>query len=823
MSLSNLCYSFRTSTSIHLPFQDMTKLENTKFSSVLSRDGFINFNFNDDNIPKKKLENISNPPASVVEFLSIRKKNRYSKGFAFSNQENTINCHTMNLSNDIDYLKLVENRPSDKKDVGLRRCHVVFTDGTNVHDFGAHNKFYNMDTNGIECTQQSWLLGQESQGKIKSVQLDEKISGSQILMVISPKEWQYDFLFQFFSKSSTNNIYSNLAGEAFMEIIGGKDHLQRVYDILQDENIASLTGEVMGLDRHVSMDQSDELGSSFILHGGAFRDGNLMTMEELRDLGKKIGLKVVKNLYSSTSETQKPFTEALKVYHDYDVEGNINEGGVMTIVYTDGHIQKLKCKSWWYLYLREMREMIPQKTITGVAPYMEQAKDRLKIFGCPEKTINFFASKMILWWYWVRASFETPEVLPHLANKDHPVVIDNFIEKFMKDRSEGYLQRDLDLINQFQTKINAMPIFVNVGISGSGKSTTAKQINPNVFVISQDDCGTRKNLVDKITTLVVRDHIVKKKGEDPFVIDIDRTNLTKQHRFQVLNELSRSLVKNTQKPLALVPIFLVHTSKESGVSVPDEVIERVVGRKSHPTLSVKQMGLINICEILKEQLDSYQKCEDGVQLFIEDTVENKVGKIRDYLKKTHPHLFAKVDKKPGHGIKFGLDEKQIYRPNIDYKGVATPCMSSIVKKFGSFDKFKSENPKAKEHNSHITLLHYRQNPKNLSLTCKEGSQIDIIWIGTFEQKNSVCGSLVEVPGYDELFHITGWTADGVAPFQSNPVINGFVGVEKGEAKPSLKHFREKISKSFEKDDLSVVIFDEPRKIKGYLGTHTQNK
>jgi hypothetical protein len=751
----------------------------------------------------------------VAEFLSFTKNDR-SNGTALGSMTlsdgRIVEVFMMTLNNDEDYLRCNL----------LFRCHALLRikniDGSyTYYDSGAHRKFYNMDTPTNPSTMASNIL--LKQDSIKSVELHEKVSGSQILCLVAPASLQEHFLFMFFSKRGTSNIYSDLACVAFRSYVESRGlSLQELYQTLINRGVTSMTFEVMGVDRHVSMDTNV---GSLIMHGISLSDGSKMPMDEVETFATGLGFDVVKLLFRSDGPNS--FAEALKVYENYDCRGNTNEGGVMTINYAD-YTEKLKCKTYWYLYLREFRQSIPSGRKSEVVPTLDGTMSRLKMFGVPENDhLNQMSQHYVLWWLWVRSNQCTSDLRKILDAGDHPLVIDHFLalEKYSVQRNYASLYNEL-LADQRESP-SLVPLGINVGVMGSGKSSVGKMI---AVTISQDQCGGEavRYLMDG--------------SADNKILILDRTNLTTELRSSLLWDLGGELGRSqSKKYVLLVPFFIGHTTMNT-LQLPPVLIDRFLKnrreRESHESLTIEGTGMLTVMEILRNASRSLvfpTSSSETVLLVIEDSIDNKVNAVKHWLQLRYPQFAKRLNECEKTYDKFGsypLNNKM----RVMYAGYSTPHHDLVSNpQLGVyFEQFLKRNPGATEHNSHITIAYGAD--KVAQTKWIEGNIKNLSWIGTFEQEDQVCGSIVldvdpksftdlkQIPKNTLVYHVTGWTASGIQPVQSNKILNTVTGTS--EEKPILGS----LLKLFENgnvwqndDKITLKLFDTVVPVRGYEGTY----
>lgn len=779
----------------------------------------------------------------VAEFLSFsRKKRSKEKAIGCFNLSDgrTIDVFMMSLNVDEDYLKCKH----------LFRCHVLYRiknlDGTltySYYDTGAHKKFYNMGTPKNPETMPDNII--KNQSSIIQVELHQKVSGSQNLCVVAPKELQKYFLFQFFSKRGTENIYSDLGAIAFQSTVllkTGKS-LMDIYQILIEKHITSMTFEIMGIDRHVSMDNDT---SSLILHGVSLVNGSKMSMIDMESFATEIGLSVVKPIFRSNTETS--FQDAMEAYKNYDIKGNTDEGGVMTITYSD-HQFKLKCKSWWYLYLRDYREAIPRgKSKVFIVPTLDGVKSRLKMFGAPEKDHIELSQKYVLWCLWIRSNQFDKTQTDLLEKGDHPLVIDHFLNHSSYQDMENYTIIYNNLLNDQKSNPSVIILPINVGIMCSGKSTTSQNVG---VTISQDQCGgNRQNMISEIIKYFLNSSVKLDKK----MILIDRTNLTPILRNQLIWELSREMSKAPFKTsIILVPIFICHTFPGySQGQLPEMLIDRVISSRklqdSHQSMTMEGHGALTFLEILRGASNICEFPDDlteSIQLDATELVDIKVKEIYQWIENRFPLQAFNFKNSSKTYTKFG-NYNMTNKLNLSYGGIGTPfhnlvSTKTLEKEFGDFLEKNKGN--TKEYNSHVTKIYGLDNVKKLKWN--EGKKKVLTWIGTFQQDNQICGSIVldteEIPSsFKELkslpnetivYHITGWTVGSVNPFQSNAILNGptKTTTEKPNLNSLLKLFPDqkqtwtgRITDYPNLDPNQIItlkLFDTPKIIKGYEGTY----
>jgi len=828
---------YETADQIHALYQQSSKESLGEGASVIDCHGQLKtflMDESDGTLTKKD----SAKSKVVNEFLSFSRKKRSketARGCFNVSDGRKVDVFMMSLNIDEDYLKCKY----------LFRCHVLYriqnTDGSlTYYDSGAHRKFYNMGTPQTPETMPDNIT--KKQSSITLVEVHQKVSGSQNLCVVAPPELQKYFLFQFFSKRGTANIYSDLGAIAFRSFIlkSGRSP-KSLYQTLQQKKITSMTFEIMGVDRHVSMDNDTD---SLILHGVSRTDASKMPMMEMESFAEEVGLPVVKPIFRSSSATS--FQDGMKAYQDYDIEGNTNEGGVMTITYSD-HQQKLKCKSWWYLFLRNCREAIPRGSgNAAIVPTLDGFKSRLKIFGAPEKDLLELSQKYVLWWLWVRSNQCDKTQLDLLEKGDHPLVLDHFLAdpKYHDLKNYNSLYNTLMVDQRNKATIVILPI--NVGLMSSGKSTTSRSIG---ITLSQDNCGgSRSNLVKEIVKYFM-DRSVELSQK---MIILDRTNLTPLLRNQLLWDLAREMGKASLKSLLLVPVFICHTFPGYFPGeLPEMLIKRAIAtrkeKNSHETLTLEGNGTLAFLEILRNA--SYV-CEfpsdsmESLHLNAADPVKDKTTKFYDWIQKRFPAQYDSFRKASKVYEKFG-DYQQNRKTSLSYGGVATPFHNhlstpALKDDFHSF--LEANQGRTREYNSHVTKVYGADQVKKLEWD--EGREKDLVWIGTFQQDQQVCGSIVldlksfpssarelkSLPGDTLVYHVTGWTVDKVTPFQSNIVLNGATKT-KGD-KPRLdsllslfpegeltwKGMVDDCLKLDSEQLITLKLFEKPRVIAGYEGT-----
>lgn len=776
----------------------------------------------------------------VKEFLSFPKKKR-SKGNAlgaFYLGDKVVDVFMMSLNIDEDYLKCKY----------LFRCHVLFriTDAdkkVTYFDSGAHRKFYNM---GMEKQPQTMSENiAREQHNIIMVELHKKVSGSQILCVVAPPELQKYFLFLFFSKKGTRNIYSDLGATAFKSYVQESGlTLAQVHKILTEKSITSMTFEVMGVDRHVSMDQDS---GSLILHGTSFSNGMKMSMLDQEKLAEELKLDVVKTIFRSSSSTS--FQEAMEAYENYNVEGNTNEGCVMTITYVS-QLQKLKCKTFWYLYLRDYREAIPKGSRAAeTAPTINGQIGRLIMFGTPSEKHLELARKFVLWWLWVRSNECDESQLALLELGDHPLVIDHFLglPDYQNLDSAKYLKLYDRLVTNQRRKPHLIPLPINVGLMGSGKSTTSKGI---ATTISQDQCGgNRQNLVKEIVNYFLDPSI----PFDEKLVVVDRTNLSKSLRSQLLWDLNLQIGKSALKEyVLLIPVYLCHTSPGFlPGQLPEQLVDRFIANRvsaeSHESLTLEGTGTLSTLEILRSasyQLELPDQEVEAIHFNLEDDVETKVLQFQKWFRKRFPNQVKRLNTVKKH--KYSVSTKYTpSKPNmkVSYAGWGTPFHNSISNPVlrEHFDGFLTRNKDLhpREYNSHVTKIYGAKHVEELKID--EGRKKTLVCIGTFERTRKVCGSIVlaididpfpesveflwQLPLSTVVYHITGWTTKGTEPAYSNTVLNGVTKTL--ENKPRLGSLLDLFTKeqlewseTFDQETGEATIlrlFDKPKPIIGYEG------
>jgi hypothetical protein len=763
----------------------------------------------------------------IKEFLSFDKKDR-SNGTALGSlalsDGRTVEVFMMTLHKDEDYLKCSL----------LFRCHALLRiknlDGSyDYYDTGAHRKFYNMDTPSNPSTMSSNIL--LNQSSIKMVELHEKVSGSQILCLVAPPELKDHFLFMFFSKRGTSNIYSDLGCKAFTNYVANHGHtMLELYQYLINREVVSMTFEVMGVDRHVSMD--NDVGS-LIMHGVSLKNGMKMPLETMTLFGTKLGFDVVKLLFRS--DAPDSFEKALKVYQNYDCEGNTNEGGVMTIHYDTGIIEKLKCKTWWYLYLRDFRQCIPSGQKSEVIPTIDGQLNRLEMFGVPENDRMRFAQKYVLWWLWVRSNECTSEFQKNLDDGDHPLVIDHFlnIKRFNDLKNYESFYNEL-LLNQRGNPC-IIPLGINVGLMGSGKSSTSKLITVS---ISQDQCGgDRKNLVKEAIKYLMDGASCQK------ALVLDRTNLNAELRSSLLWDLHNELGRNQfKKNLLLMPFFICHEFPNTlpgqlPISLLERILQNRQDKKSHESLTLEGTGTLSVIEILRNASNTLvypRTSSECVFLDPEDAISTKVNTVQNWFKTRYPNpeLVNKLDESPKTYDKFGDYQVNTKMKKV-YAGYSVPHHNLVSNPILGvyFEEFLKANPDATEHNSHITIAYGADKMAQRNWT--EGKIKKLSWIGTFEQKDKVCGSILldvdsttfsdlkTLPMNTLVYHVSGWTASGVQPVQSNTVLNTATGTtgEKPTLESFLKLFEKNKTYHHATDNITLTLFDVPVPVQGYEGTY----
>uniref|UniRef100_A0A6C0E6C1 T4 RNA ligase 1-like N-terminal domain-containing protein n=1 Tax=viral metagenome TaxID=1070528 RepID=A0A6C0E6C1_9ZZZZ len=765
----------------------------------------------------------------VKEFLSFDKKSR-SDG-------NTIGSLKLSDGRFVEFFMMTLNKDEDYlRCTHLFRCHALIRitnlDGTyQYYDSGAHRKFYNIDTPSDPDTIASNIISKKS--SIEMVEVHEKVSGSQILCLVAPPELQDHFLFMFFSKRGTSNMYSDLGCTAFKAYVEKKGHtMDQLYQNLVKRNITSMTFEVMGVDRHVSMDAGDKVGS-LIMHGVSLKDGLKMPLEEMETFGVEFGFDVVKLLFRMSGPDS--FEKALKVCQNYDCEGNTNEGGVITIHYTDHTTMKLKYKTWWYLYLREFRQCISDGSKSEIVPTLDGHMSRLKMFGAPENLHLRLAKHYVLWWLWVRSNQCTSDFIGKLNDGDHPVVIEHFMNLKQYRDLDNYTTHYNTLLMDQRGKPVLIPLGINVGLMGSGKSTTSKEF---AVVISQDQCGgDRKKLVETCIQ-----YFVNTKG--PLILD--RTNLNVELRNTLLWDFANALgrLKKSKDNLLVVPFFVCHgiTDAVQG-QIPNVILDRILQNRqtkdSHESLTLEGTGTLTVIEILRNassQLVFPTEPSEMIFLDLENSIDVKVNSVRTWFnaRYTGTSLMNKFDNAPEPYKLPNVTDQKNKKSKAIYAGYSTPYhnLTSTPSLKDHFEKFLETNPDATQHNTHITMAY---GAKMAQWPHEEGKPKKLSWIGTFVKDDVVCGSIIldvdpasftdlnTLPSTTLVYHVTGWTAQGVQPVESNTVLNSVTNTTTPDEKPHLhsllKLFEKSNTYQNTRDGITLTLFDTPKTVQGYEGTY----
>ncbi len=339
---------------------------------------------------------------SINEFFKVTKKQRNKNTYKglLAKIENEkfivyITIHQLSLYSDYQYTKC------DK----LKRGHIVEKhyikfknedkELTFYQDFGAHNKFANLDQKGFKNSSREYLESIDEED-VEYVYLHEKVSGSMCIAVFPPPiyninentiESSYDDKsdlhyirprdYYVTSKNGYNNEYSYAGRKTFIETLG-YENFGLLKDKMHKNKSTTIVFELMKYDEHVFEDKNESMYVHLI--------DNLPINEY--DLFLEFMLPVVRTVYYSTN-----VKSAIKKW-EYDQKKKTElEGYVLTIKLKDNpKIIKVKLKFWRYLVFREFRPSVLNKFL---CPSIELMEHKYNLWNVALDKRDYFIEKTI--------------------------------------------------------------------------------------------------------------------------------------------------------------------------------------------------------------------------------------------------------------------------------------------------------------------------------------------------------------------------------------------------------------------------------------------
>lgn len=619
--------------------------------------------------------------------------------------------------------------------------------GEYVDEFSAHAKFANRDQIHFEEASTEHLLNLQREDKIQSISATLKVSGSMGIIAILPTQYVVqchpDSSFMkdetpvivrpaesilFFSKNGYNNPYSEavkLALYAHLEMIGMR--VDQFVDTMRQRQISTIVVEVMNKDEHVFSDANHK---SFYVHGVKTSPGKSANIASLADL-----LPVVPTIYSRG--VIENISSLIELFDAANVEGNEDEGWVVKITLRDETTHLIKFKFWWYLYMREFREVIKSN--------VEPTNDTFRYFGPEEDRILHLS--VLRNWFWFTHSCVSAEEKDLIKNGRYIAIRDHFFAskfakldlatKFAKSAQiEQVDQSLLELVNQCEKMI---VMFMTVGVQDSGKSTIRTKICSEFPVgldLSQDDCnGDRRTLT---STIVDWTKTIQKGINFAF---LDRCNFSREQRNAICYELATS-----DAPIMIVPINV--KISDSSFESRNIALQRILHRQNH-SFSKEIVGTLKIIETI-----------NYIHRHLTFPIDSTPEIASQLLMNSHIAPVTRFDPnaktaKAGKAGKTATTAKA-GKTSVQYSGIG------VILDFDRYSSLMQSFPNI--YGTHITL----ELGANFSKVVDEGTSVIVNIIGEY-RNDKVCGLIVETgfKSINPIQHITLATATGVEPKMSN--------------------------------------------------------